>query len=366
MPQARVTAGVVAKGLAETGMDAMALGEHDWWLGTPFVHALVREHSLPVLAANLTCDGSSPYPGGVVVERGSLRFGVVGVTAGSPEGCEVGDARVLAESALAALGDVDVSVLLAPQSERELDAWGADQSAFDLVVVGNSDMPSTTAIPWGEGWRLQSGSRGKQVGVATIQPVAGGQRLARTDDGDGSAHALSVRLVALAEALREDPAIAVIVADGKARIAEAEAAPSRPIDSVARRVASGSAYAGRDVCTGCHVQEDAQWQTTPHAHAWTTLDAAGRGLDRSCVGCHVTGWEQDSGPQEPAAIGPFRDVQCESCHGPSAAHVADPAGVKPVRSPAVTVCTTCHDGEQDGGQFNPETYLPRVHHGQAD
>ncbi|MGK0344223.1 MAG: hypothetical protein ACI855_000277 [Myxococcota bacterium] len=369
MPQARVTAGVVAQGLAQTGIDAMALGGHDWWLGTDFVHALVREHSLPILAANLTCDGTAPYPSGMVVERGSLRFGIVGVTAGEPEGCDVGDPRILAESALAALGEVDVAVLLAPEGERALDAWGRDQSAFDLVVVGNSDIPSTTAAPWGSGWRVQSGARGKHVGVATVEPVAGADGLTRSGDGTtpvAGAHRFSTRLIPLAEALREDPAVAAIVLEGKARIAAEEAAPVRPIDSVARRVPSGSTYAGRDTCTGCHVQADAQWQTTSHAHAWTTLDAAGRGLDRSCVGCHVTGWEQEGGPQEPAAIGPFRDVQCEACHGPSAAHVADPAAVKPVRSPAVTVCTTCHDGERDGGQFDAETYLPRVHHGQGE
>lgn len=361
-----MTAGVVAKGLALSGIDAIALGEHDWWLGTPFVHATVREHSLPVLAANLTCDGEAPYPGGVTIARGGLRFGVVGVTAGVPDGCDVADPRIRAESALAELGDVDISILLAPEGDRSLDAWGADQQAFDLVIVGNSDLPSATGAPWGDGWRVQSGSRGKQLGVATIEPVPGGDGLTRTGDGatpsDG-AHRFSTRLIPLAEALREDPEIAAIVTDGKARIAEAEAAPARPIDSVARRVAAGSAYAGRDTCTGCHTQADAQWQTTSHAHAWTTLDAAGRGLDRSCVGCHVTGWEQEGGPQEPAAMGPFRDVQCEVCHGPSAAHVADPVGVKPVRSPAVAVCTRCHDGQQDGGQFNVETYMPRVHHG---
>ncbi len=369
LPQARVTAAVVAKGLAETGIDAMALGGHDWWLGTEFVQALVREHSLPILAANLTCDGTAPFPGGVVVERGALRFAVVGVTTGEPQGCEVGDPRVLAESALAGLGEVDVAVLLAPEGEAALEAWGASQSAFDLVVVGDSDIPSTTSVPWGDGWRVQSGSRGKQVGVATIEPVSGGHGLTRTGEGatpTAGAHVLSTRLIALAEALREDPDIAAIVADGKVRIAETEAAPARPIDSVARRVASGSAYAGRDTCAGCHAQADAQWQTTSHAHAWTTLDAAGRGLDRSCVGCHVTGWEQDGGPQEPAAIGAFRDVQCEVCHGPSAAHVADPATIKPVRSPSVTVCTTCHDGERDGGQFDAETYMPRIHHGHAE
>jgi hypothetical protein len=36
-------------------------------------------------------------------------------------------------------------------------------------------------------------------------------------------------------------------------------------------------------------------------------------------------------------------VQCEACHGPAAAHVADPAvrtGL--VRKPKVETCTACH------------------------
>lgn len=366
LPQARATASVLAQGLAASGLDAMALGAQDWWLGTQHVLSLAHSTQLPILAANLVCDDESPFPGGVVIERSGRRIGIVGITVGEPQGCRVDEPQRLAEAALLQLGPVDLSVLLAPLSDTELQAWGQRGSPFDLVVSGGADIPSTTAAPWSDGWRVQSGSRGKQVGVARLGFVAQSDGLARVGhSGDAVAaghHTISVSLTPLAQALAERADIAAIVEQGKLRIAAAEAAPARPIDASARRVAAGSAFAGRDTCVGCHSQQDSQWQSTPHAYAWTGLDVDGRGLDRSCVGCHVTGWEQPGGPSEPAQMGPFRDVQCEACHGPAAAHVADPQAIKPVKTPPMSTCRGCHDGERDGGRFDEAVYWPAVVH----
>lgn len=346
----------------DAGLDGMALGEHDWWLGADFVRALVEQRELPVLAANLSCGASRPFPAGRVVERGGQRIALVGITTGEVAGCVVEDPRLRAEAALRELGEVDLAVLLAPLAERQLEEWGRAGSDFDLVIAGQSEIPSTTAFPWADGFRVQAGSRGKQLGVATVGFVEGAAGLARREDGERGRHALAVELRALDEEVADEPAAAEIVRQGKERIAAAEAQPRAPIDTVARRLPPGGAYAGRDSCTGCHAEQDAQWRTTAHSHAWTTLDAAGRGLDRSCVGCHVTGWEQAGGPNAPALIGAFRDVQCETCHGPAAAHVAAPREQQPVRSPGVEVCQQCHDGERDGGRFDASSYLPRVAH----
>ena len=93
-----------------------------------------------------------------------------------------------------------------------------------------------------------------------------------------------------------------------------------------------------------------------------TLVVAKRAADEACWSCHATGANQPGGPALASAVGPFRDVQCEACHGPAAAHVADPAANHPIRSPTAETCTQCHDGERDQGRFELETYLRQVRH----
>ena len=348
--QARITARTVAQGLVLGRLDAMAIGEHDLWLGLPVLEALAQDVGLPIVSSNLTCDGRSPFPPSMRLERAGLVVGIVGVTTGSMDGCEISDPRISAESALDALGDVDVAVLLAPLPERLLSEWAGQGSDFDVVVSGAASIPSTEAVSWADGHLVQTGTRGKHVGMVTLRSTA------------GSVSVSDNTLVPLSEEVADHPATAALVAEGKTALSAAEAQPERPIDQTRRRVTTESVWAGRDTCTGCHAEQDAQWRATPHAHAWTTLDAVGNGLDRSCVGCHVTGWEQDGGPSAPADMGPFRDVQCEACHGPSAAHVAEPPAHTPVKSPAIEVCTACHDGERDAGRFDADEYLPRVMH----
>ena len=78
-------------------------------------------------------------------------------------------------------------------------------------------------------------------------------------------------------------------------------------------------------CGNCHAGHQADWSTTKHAGAFATLVASGRATP-ACYQCHTlnehgngltkaSGWnvKSDSG---------YQDVQCESCHGPGAKHVA--------------------------------------------
>jgi len=139
---------------------------------------------------------------------------------------------------------------------------------------------------------------------------------------------------------------------------------------------ASSVYAGSDACAGCHPAATKQWTTTGHAHAYATLAASGDAADASCVPCHVTGWAGASndfrpyafegagdGPRTPADVGGLRDVQCESCHGPSRAHAEKPTEATPLGKVPEGVCQQCHDNQRDDGQFDLETYRPKVVHG---
>jgi hypothetical protein len=78
-------------------------------------------------------------------------------------------------------------------------------------------------------------------------------------------------------------------------------------------------YVGDTACATCHVAEHTFWLTTSHAHAWNTLVERDKEWDRSCVGCHMTGYEEPGG----ATLGHsenLTNVQCEQCHGPGSLH----------------------------------------------
>jgi predicted CXXCH cytochrome family protein len=74
---------------------------------------------------------------------------------------------------------------------------------------------------------------------------------------------------------------------------------------------------------------------------------------QECGTCHVTGLETASWTFNEFGIG------CEGCHGPGAAHAADPENVAPFAEVDDQVCGACHSrGETADGHPFPATYKP--------
>jgi hypothetical protein len=72
--------------------------------------------------------------------------------------------------------------------------------------------------------------------------------------------------------------------------------------AVAEAAARPIAYAGHEVCEGCHVDV----------------------VDQKKLGKHVV-------------------LHCETCHGPLANHADDPTSVKPSKPDVAVLCTSCHE-----------------------
>lgn len=106
-------------------------------------------------------------------------------------------------------------------------------------------------------------------------------------------------------------------------------------------------------CGNCHVGPSAEWEATRHADAWATLQGSGHAQE-FCAGCHTVNELGNvatdpggySGSQDSTR---YKDVQCESCHGPGLPHVALPDGSGPLASLVVATdatngCGECHQG----------------------
>jgi len=112
-------------------------------------------------------------------------------------------------------------------------------------------------------------------------------------------------------------------------------------------------YGSTALCAGCHPTQAAQWSTTDHAHAFATLEKAGKSHDLACMGCHLTGFLMPGGAQNLESASQFLNVGCEACHGPSVPHVVSTdkrRGTSRTVSP--TVCLGCHTPDQNVGPFD--------------
>lgn len=121
-------------------------------------------------------------------------------------------------------------------------------------------------------------------------------------------------------------------------------------------------YVGVATCARCHPGAHEFWLTTSHAHAIDTLEDRGKQYDRSCIGCHVTGYEQPGGSTLGHTDG-LANVQCEQCHGPGSMHAENPTLVNVPTGVQLAVpeatCGSCHN-EEHSPAFDYDTYVPMV------
>lgn len=124
---------------------------------------------------------------------------------------------------------------------------------------------------------------------------------------------------------------------------------------------SHEGFVGSLVCGMCHKEELAQWETTPHAHAYQTLVDSGDTDKVDCHSCHVTG--EKGLEQRPWQMTPreLQEIGCESCHGPGGPHRREPHPWAATFSTAESSCVLCHD-QENSPDFNYEEYLKKVVH----
>ncbi len=119
---------------------------------------------------------------------------------------------------------------------------------------------------------------------------------------------------------------------------------TRPVTAApaAKPVEQATGYAGSQSCAPCHQNIHSEWQSTRHALAfsapifqrdWTEL-----GSQVSCLQCHTTGYDPQSGKYTEAG------VTCEACHGPF--QPSHPETAMPI-TPNADLCGKCHKTTTD-------------------
>jgi 2',3'-cyclic-nucleotide 2'-phosphodiesterase (5'-nucleotidase family) len=415
LAQQRIKAGLQLDSYALSGVDGMVPGEGDLALGLDWLSAAASERSLPYVAANLKC-ADWPLPSHRIVERGGLRVAIVGVVGMSEAGpCAATSTVPAVKAAVAESSDADVHILLSYQAEHQDASIVRSVPEIDVVVNGHARklLPVPNLLE-GKAIQLAAGTRGKKLGIADLTFAKGGEGFAilgltdklddrlqraierreRTELRVEKARTEETRLRAQQVVERIDRQ----VADLRAQIETANAAQTggshtvlnrfkgltddvadhpetqRLVDAAKERMETVASaippkktealrpFVGDRMCQACHSEQHAQWKSTPHAYAWSTLVRVKRSQDLDCFACHVTGAHHKDGPQTPAEASGLENVGCESCHGPGGGHVQSPSKSNIVLSPSESVCVECHDGEKDEGRFDLETYLPKVQH----
>ena len=158
------------------------------------------------------------------------------------------------------------------------------------------------------------------------------------------------RFIPLATSLPEDPEVKKVIDQtiqkaneiNKKRIQQAGLnQPTTTLQDVA----------GSQKCQECHTDQMKLWQGSKHAKAWGTLEKKNQQFNEDCLLCHVTLPFYDA---DKVKAGNFllmmpkslKNVGCEACHGPGAAHSAG-KGKIPVARPDEKVCLQCHTPEHD-------------------
>ncbi len=127
------------------------------------------------------------------------------------------------------------------------------------------------------------------------------------------------------------------------------------------KLAQGQAhFVGAETCKNCHAPAYDFWKKavysvsaldekgnsitrlSGHTKAYETLQEKQKAEDRSCIECHTAGFMQPGGFCKVKEVGPFKGVQCESCHGAGSLHAASADKTLIKRNVPEETCRGCH------------------------
>lgn len=341
----------ILRGEAAMGVSAHNVGGPEAALGAKYLTDLAAR--APLVTANVRDSvGHLLAPAIRVASVGGRRIAFAGVL--SPKfatrDLRVDEPRSALLAAIPAVrNQYDALVVLAYLPEDELQELAAALPEADAIVGGPTGQ---TLAPRRVGPTLLTSATNKGKFLARLDVPA-----ALPGEWNGS-------IVELDAKWADEPAQVKNVAQYLADLAKRDFAASQTNFSQgavnAAALPANYRVAGSQACAGCHAPSFKLWKATGHASAWAVLEAKHSHVDPACQVCHTTGYGLPGGFSSVAQGAEFVAVGCESCHGPSQAHVTQPTVHTPYA--ARDQCTRCHDRE-NSPTFDYNTFWTRIAHG---
>ena len=355
------------------GIDAVTLGERELELGTEPLKAAVKAAKLSVVAANLLGKGDErPFPADQLVDAGGHPVGIFGIldlpaaraadlrrwgfhTTDAAEAAHASAQSLRARGAQLVVGLFHVTAGLARVKEILNSPTVAD---VDVVILGHEAEGLAQGAPTmvGRTRIVHAGILGHALGRLDVRALPPG----------GATPTFEDFVLPLTNAIPEHPGVALAerVEIERVHMAEDQAAAAlrRKNKQKEPEVYESWTYSSNESCSMCHKDQVEQWKTTDHAHALITLQKNKHDRDPACLGCHMTGYLQPGGTRRFETLMTYMaNVGCESCHGPSAAHVrAIDKKQGTSRKVTAEVCLGCHTPDQNIGPFEYAEALKAV------
>lgn len=337
------------------GIAAHNLGGPEILLGVDYLRKLASSKQVPFLSANV-CDatGRRAVEAYRIIDVGGVRLLLVGVArvyvniAGKAD-WRLDDPRSAVLAALDdAAGKFDRVVVLAYLNETDLRELAGALPEVDAVIGGPTGQ---SLAPTRVGPVLVASATNKGKFLVSL-PLAADRRQ----------QAPPAAVVELSDRFADDPAQFDVVRSFRKELGRRDfnAAETGLTSQFTRQATTGFQIAGSDACRACHADEYSIWNDSQHARAWQTLLVDDVHVDPACQLCHTTGYGQPGGFQSLAKSDNRVAVGCESCHGPSQAHVERPR--QRTSFVAREQCTHCHDHE-NSPRFELESYWKQIVHG---
>lgn len=343
----------ILQGEIALGLAAHNLGAPEAALGADYLRDVARRLDVPFVSANVRdAAGKLIAEPCRIVQAGGSRIALVGVLSSriGISGCRVDDPQAAVLSALEQhRGQYDWAVVLAYLPEPELRAFAAAVPEAHAVVGG----PTGQSIaPERSGASLIASATNKGKFLVALSVPVGSSRL----PWEG-------RVVEMSAKFADAPAQQEIVRAFRKGLAVRDfSAPETGFAPTTTAAAPADfRVAGSQACAACHADDCEVWQASAHARAWQTLVKAESQVDPECQRCHSTGYGLPGGFESIARSAARMGVGCESCHGPSLAHVRKPTKSKPPFI-ARDECRSCHDRE-NSPEFEFDAYWSQIVHG---
>lgn len=339
----------ILSGEMAMGVGAHNLGRAEVALGPEYLRQVAQRLSVPFVSANVRdAAGGLIAPPLRILQAPGRRLAVVGVLSRryASGNLRIDEPRQSILNALqSAQGQFDALIVLAYLPEDELLQLAQALPEADLVLGGPTHQPIAP----------------RAVGPVTVASATNKGKFLLHLPVAAKGAPWQGQVVEMGTGIGDDAEQLANMRQYLARLGQRDFAASEtglapPLPS---QVPRGYRIAGDKSCFGCHEQECRIQAASRHARAWESIQAKGSHVDPYCQSCHTTGYGLPGGFASIARSPGLAGVGCESCHGPSMAHVNDPK--QRTTFAAADQCTRCHDHENSPA-FEYAGYWARIKH----